>query len=85
MRAPFKFLGLNPSHDTIVVLKELLKSAQDGELIGIAFAAMYRRREYITGWTGECNRNPTFARGMVDDLHDDLGGRNHGWENPHAP
>lgn len=72
MRPPFRFVGTAPSDDTIATLGELLAAAQRGELIGVAFAAMYRRREYAVGYTGECARNPTFTRGMVSDLHDDL-------------
>lgn len=75
MRPPFRFVGAEPSGDTIAVLNELLKAAKAGDLIGVAFAAMYKRREYLVGYTGECARNPTFARGMVSDLHDDLGRR----------
>jgi hypothetical protein len=73
LRPPFTFVGVEPSHDTIEVLKQLLADAKKGELIGLSFAAMYRRREYAVGFTGECARNRTFARGMVDTLHDDLG------------
>lgn len=72
MRPPFRFVGTAPSDDTIEALKELLAAAKRGELIGVAFAAMFRRREYVVGYTGECARNPTFTRGMVADLHDDL-------------
>jgi hypothetical protein len=75
MKPPFRFIGAETSADTIEVLKQLLDAAKKGELIGLAFAAMYRRRAYAVGYTGECARNPTFARGMVDDLHDDMGQR----------
>jgi hypothetical protein len=75
VRPPFRYVGAEPSADTIAVLTDLLAAAKAGELIGVAFAAMYRKREYVVGYTGECARNPTFTRGMVAALNDDLGGR----------
>jgi len=66
------------SIDTVECLKELLQDARQGDLIGVAFCAMYRRRKYIVDTTGEAYRNPTFARGMVDALHDLLGKRARG-------
>jgi hypothetical protein len=76
MKPPFRFVGVQPSHDTINILDEMLKAARRGDVIGVAFAAMYKRREYVVGYTGECARNPTFARGMVIALLEDLGHAN---------
>lgn len=61
------------SPDTIVALEELLAHARKGQLIGIAFVGMYRRREYICNTTGEARRSPTFTRGMLKALDDKLG------------
>lgn len=80
MPAPFRLIQ-HPgalSEDTVACLQELLFEAKQGQLIGVAFAAMYRRRKYIVDTTGEAYRNPTFARGMVDALHDLLGKRARG-------
>jgi hypothetical protein len=63
------------SHDTVEALRELLEHAEAGEIVGIAFAAMYQRREFITNSAGECHRNPVFARGMVAALDDELARR----------
>lgn len=79
-RIPFQLIR-HPdalSSDTVECLRELLMEAQQGDMIGIAFAAMYRRRKYIVDAAGEAYRNPTFARGMVDALHDELGKRARG-------
>lgn len=75
MRRPPLQLIEHPGAPTDVVdcLKELLTEARSGDLIGIAYAAMYRRRQYYVDATGECYRNPTFARGMVGALGDMLG------------
>lgn len=76
MKPPFRFVGTQPSHDTVDMLKEMLHAAKQGEIIGLAFTAMYKQREYVVGYTGECARNPTFARGMVFALLEDLGNTN---------
>lgn len=67
---PFRLVPDNISHDTIEALQELLASARAGELIGIAFAAMLKRRGYIVDSAGEAYRNPTFSRGMIGALDD---------------
>lgn len=79
-RPPFQLI-VHPialSTDTVECLEDLLDEARRGELIGLAFAAMYRRRRYFVETAGEAYRNPTFARGMVDALHDLLGKRARG-------
>lgn len=68
------------SQDTIDCLTELLDLARRGELIGVAFCAMYRRRKYVVDAAGEPHRNPTFARGMVAAL-DDVPSRR-AWDGP---
>lgn len=73
LQAPFHLVQNGLSSDTAKTLQNLLDEAQRGELIGMAFVAMYRRREYAANATGEARRNPTFARGMVQALNDFLG------------
>jgi hypothetical protein len=70
MRPPFTLIEEGTSGDTIECLETLLEAARRGDLIGIAFAAMYKKRSYITHAAGEAHRNPTFARGMVATLDD---------------
>lgn len=70
-RPPFQLI-LHPaalSTDTVECLEELLSEARRGELIGMAFCAMYRRRKYAVEATGEAFRNPTFASGMATQLN----------------
>jgi hypothetical protein len=72
-RPPFHLVPDSLSHDTVEALKELLLHAKTGRLIGVAFVAMYKNREYIANTAGEASRNPTFTRGMVAALDDALG------------
>lgn len=71
-KPPFHLVQDGLSSDTLKALEILIKDAADGELIGMAYVAMYRRREYTASATGECRRNPTFARGMISALDDVL-------------
>lgn len=73
MKPPFKLIPDTISEDTTKALEQLLEQAKEGRLIGFAFVAMYRNREYIANATGETKRNPTFARGMLKALDDRLG------------
>lgn len=77
MSEPFRLVAKVKDRATIEVLRDMIKAAENGELIGLAFVAMYERREYNIGYTGECARNPTYARGMIQDLMDDLGRSSH--------
>lgn len=72
MKRPFKLVPDHISHDTRKCLEQLAQHAEDGELIGIAYAVMYRGRNFIVNTAGEFHRNPTFARGAVAALDDEL-------------
>lgn len=65
MKPPFSIAGENPSTDTVEVLSELLELARSGQLIGVAYVGMYKRRQLQTGTTGEASRSPVFAVGAV--------------------
>lgn len=74
MKAPFRLVTHQEvSRDTVECLRALLNSAEKGEVVGVAIAAMHKRRHYTVHSCGEVHRNPTFARGMVAALSDDLG------------
>lgn len=75
MKPPFVLVQDEVSNDTIKCLEQLLYHARKGELIGIAYAAMLKRRGFIVNSAGEAHRNPTFARGMLRALDDRLGER----------
>lgn len=75
MKTPFILVPDTISNDTVESLEQLLEHARRGEVIGLAFAAMLKRRGYIVNSSGEAFRNPTFSRGMLRALDDKLGQR----------
>lgn len=64
----FRLVHDHISRETIQALEQLLDEARRGELIGIAFCAMYRQHRYIACTAGECRRSPTFTLGMLRAL-----------------
>lgn len=75
MKPPYILVPDKLSNDTKECLKTLHEAAEKGELIGVAFVAMLKRRGYIANSAGEAYRNPTFTRGMVAALDDKLSER----------
>lgn len=69
---PFRLVPDQLSHDTVETLRTLLKQAEDGLIIGVAFAVMYRGRFFVASTTGECFRNPIWSIGMVGLLDQKL-------------
>lgn len=60
------------SPDTIEALTQLLASAKRGDVVGIAFAILLRRRRFLVDCAGEACDNPVLARGAVTVLSDHL-------------
>lgn len=46
----------------------MLRDAKAGELIGLAYVAMYSRNDYALGVKGETKRAPIITRGMLPEL-----------------
>jgi glycerol uptake facilitator-like aquaporin len=82
LKTPFRLIPDAISTDTVECLELLLSEAKRGEVIGLAFGAMLRRRAYVVNTAGEAHRNPTFTRGMVAALDDQLSRRVHGPDGP---
>lgn len=61
-----------PQRDVVHTLEQLLVGAQHGQVVGLAFGAMLRHRRYITAASGECHRDPTYTRGMLKALDDEM-------------
>jgi hypothetical protein len=72
-KPPFRLVRTVVSRDTVETLETLLDQAKTGSLIGMAFVVMYSGREYIASAVGEAHRNPTFTRGMLRALDEQLG------------
>jgi hypothetical protein len=75
MKPPFKLAPDELSNDTTTAIRQLLGMAERGDLIGIVFGGILRQRRYFVNTAGEAHRNPTFARGIVAALDDELGQR----------
>jgi len=75
MKGPFVLVPDMVSNDTVACLQALLQKAKSGEVIGLAYCAMLKKRTYIVNTAGEAHDSPTFTRGMLRALDDQLGGR----------
>jgi len=60
------------SHDTVECLTELLEMARLGDLTGLAFCATLKGKRYLVNTAGYAYQNPTFTRGMLCALDDEL-------------
>lgn len=69
---PYQLVHDALSKDTTQALRQLLAYAERGELTGIAFAATFKKMRYITNVAGLLAKNPTFCRGVIAALDDDL-------------
>lgn len=75
---PYRLVPDSISRDVVEALETLLDLAKQGEVTGIAFACTLRKMRYITNVAGTCYKNPTFARGCVAFLSDQLASLVHG-------
>lgn len=60
------------SQNTVATLAQLLTQATRGEVIGLAFVAVHKGMDYSTGVVGAAYSHPTFSRGAVAMLDDEL-------------
>jgi len=73
MKPPFTLIPGGGSEETTVeCLRALLRRAESGEILGLAYCAMLKRRNFTVNAIGEAYRSPTFTRGMVAALDDYL-------------
>lgn len=49
-----------------------MTEARAGDLVGLAFVAVYHGYDYTADIAGEARRNPTFTRGMLLRLDEQL-------------
>lgn len=69
---PYQLVHDHISRDVVKALETLLVYAKRGELTGLAFGATFKKMRYITNVAGVCAKNPTFTRGMLGALDDEL-------------
>lgn len=75
MTARFVLVPDEISSDTVECLKMLLRQARKGEVTGIAFCAVLKRKAFIVNTAGTAHSDPTFTRGMMLALDDQLGAK----------
>jgi hypothetical protein len=73
MRSPFKLVADSLSHETIAAAQQIAEAAMAGDVIGLGVVVMMKDRRYFVNSAGECRRNPTWTRGALRDLDDELG------------
>ena len=56
----------------IAALQKMLEEARSGRLEGFVGAVMYSDPSYVPLVTGHCRRNPTWSRGMLQCVNDEL-------------
>lgn len=75
---PYQLVRDYISRDVVDALTVLLEGAKTGDVTGLAFAATLRKNRYVTNVAGLMFKNPTFARGCIGALDDELAGIIHG-------
>jgi len=75
MKLPFTLVQSKGSSDTAKCVAELHAGVRAKRVIGLAYAVIYAERNYEVHVCGEAARSPTFARGCVATLNDELGAR----------
>src|SRR5574340_283087 len=54
-----------PCEDTVEVLRELLRMAESGDLIGLSYTVILNSRSWTYGTTGEATHTPAFTMGLL--------------------
>jgi hypothetical protein len=60
------------SHDLAQAITTLHEAVQAGHIVGLAFGVALRGRRYFVNTAGTLTRDPTFARGIIAALDDEL-------------
>lgn len=75
---PYRTIPEPPAQkDMIEALRTILAHAEAGTITGIAVACVMKRNRYITDVRGYCLTHPTFTRGVIMSLGDELGALMH--------
>jgi hypothetical protein len=56
------------NEQTVATLRQLLREAERGDLVGFACTTLYQDRTWDYGSHGECDRNKTWTVGMLAAL-----------------
>ena len=77
IRSSLHVVRRKPNADLIVCLELLLQLARQGDVTGVAFVATLSDLSYITDAVGVCYEQPTYTRGMLATLADEMAGEVH--------
>lgn len=70
------FVLIQPSRrqesETVKALEQLLAQARAGEIVGLAYTALRENRSYSVGLAGEARCDPTYTKGMLGVLDNEL-------------
>lgn len=69
---PYKIIRNTERPDLVHMLENLLSDARDGTLVGMAAACVFTKMRFFTPVAGIFLTNPTFGRGVVAALDDEL-------------
>jgi len=71
---PYQLIRDTISRDTVEAARQIHEASESGEVLGMFFGLMLKRRRFVVNVAGECLRDPTFARGMLAAMDDELRG-----------
>lgn len=60
------------SSDTVDCAKALIDGSESGQVVGAVIGFLYRRRRYSVAICGEAYADPTWARGVIAAIEDEL-------------
>ena len=70
----YKLIEDHISQDTVEAFDQIANAARAGDVIGGGFVLLLKRRRYLVNLCGEAARDPTFTRGALLSLDDQLRG-----------
>jgi hypothetical protein len=75
VKRPFHLVQTEGSADTQSCIEAMAEGVKAKNVIGLACVVIYARRNYELRLCGEADRSPTFTRGAVAALDDELARR----------
>lgn len=67
MAVPLRVIG-NPNQETIETCRSLLREAEAGNVVGLAYMALHRGSDYSGHVVGRAKHTPVFALGLLRAL-----------------
>lgn len=69
---PMQLLHDSISRDALEAASTIKEGVESGDVVGLVFGLQLRGRRYVVNVAGQCARDPTFARGIVGAIEDEL-------------